>query len=65
MAWTKWQEALTFITNLKEILQNRMTDSLMFLKDIQTKSDDLLTDFLRDIQRKKKQTLRNVNHDRL
>ena len=52
MAWTKWQGALTFITNLKEILQNRMTDSLMFLKDIQTKSDDLLTDFLRDIQRK-------------
>ena len=53
MAWTKWQRALTFIINLKEILQNRMTDSLMFLKDIQTKSDDLLTDFLRDIQRKK------------
>ena len=33
----KWH--LTFITNLKEILQNRMTDSQMFLKDIQTTDD--------------------------
>ena len=27
-------------------------DSLMVVEDIQTKSDDLLTDFLKDIQKK-------------
>ena len=35
----------------KEILQNRMTDLPEVLEGIQAKSD-LLTDFLRDIQRK-------------
>ena len=28
VAWTKWQGALTFITNIKEKLQNQMTDPL-------------------------------------
>lgn len=46
-----------------ELLQNRMTDSMIFLKYNQTKSDDLLTDFLRDIK-KKQRTRGNVNNDR-
>ena len=55
MTWTKRQEALTFIINLKEILQNLITDSTKVLEGIQGTSDDLLTDFLRDIQRKNNQ----------
>jgi len=39
-----------------------VTDTLMVVKDIQTKLDDLLTDFLRDI--KNKQRLVIVNYDR-
>ena len=30
--WTKWQGALTFITILTDMLQNRMTGSLVFFK---------------------------------
>ena len=57
MARTKWKRALTFITNLKEILQNRMTDSLMFLKDIETKSDDKSTDVFKRYSKKKLQIM--------
>ena len=38
--------------NLNEIPRKQMTDSPNFLKDVHAKSDDLLTLFLRDIQRK-------------
>ena len=41
----KWHglsgKGLDFYNKLKETHQNRITDSLMFLKDIQTKSDHL------------------------
>ena len=45
------QGALTFITNLKEIQQNRMTFTNIF-KNIETKPNDTFNDFLKDIQRK-------------
>ena len=48
---------MTFIINLKEILQNLMTDSLMFLKDIETKSDDKSTDVFKKYSKKKQQIM--------
>ena len=39
------------------MLQNRMTDSLMFLKDIETKSDDKSTDVFKRYSKKKQQKL--------
>ena len=50
MAQTKWQGALTLVTNSKEIAQNRITDSLMVLKEIQTKPDDLFIDFCHSLE---------------
>ena len=49
VTWTKWQGALTFITTLKEIMQNRMTINIFFKR----------------YSKKKQQILENVNHDRV
>ena len=51
----KWKGALSLIINSKEILQNRMTDSLMFLKDFQAKPDDRSTDVFKRYSKKKQQ----------
>ena len=40
-----------------------MTGSQVFLKDIQTNSDDLLTGFLKGYRGKKQQILGIANHD--
>ena len=51
------KRALTFIINLKEILQFRMTDSLMFLEDIETKSGDKSTEVFKRYSKKKQQIM--------